>query len=190
MIGYLEGAVRGDVVITSSGVGYRVDTPNNLPDGEQVTLWVETVVRDNDIRLYGFADITGRDTFRALCKASGIGPAAALSVLRELSPSRLAVAIASGDIDAVSRARGVGRKAAQSIVTNVKLPASLLAAADPVAASVSAHTELVAALTGLGFGAAVAEHAATRAVADLPDGDEPAVLARALQLAASTVAAS
>jgi holliday junction DNA helicase RuvA len=182
MIGLLVGVVHdGDVILTSGGVGYRVEAPQHLTAGDHVTLVVETVVRDNDIRLYGFEDDMARTVFRALCKVPGVGPAAALAVLRELGVAGLANAVAAGDVGAVTRARGVGRKAASSILAGVNLPEGIdTTAATPPSRGIV--TEVAEALTGLGFPTGAADAAAQAAAAELPDGDDNAVMSRALQL--------
>jgi len=84
VIGYLEGVVRKGCVVTSGGVGYFIHTPDELEVGSSVELWVETVVRQDAIVLYGFLDESGRDLFRALCKVTGVGPVAALALLRQI----------------------------------------------------------------------------------------------------------
>ena len=89
--------------------------------GEAVTLFIETYVREDMIRLYGFATALEREWFRLLqSNVQGVGAKVALAILSTLAPSDLANAIALRDIAMVSRAPGVGKKVAERIVTELK----------------------------------------------------------------------
>lgn len=129
MIGKLKGTVdeidEDHVVIDVHGVGYiaycSTRTLGNLPGpGEVATLLIETYVREDVIRLYGFATRLEREWFRLLQNVQGVGAKVALAVLGTLTPSDLANAIALRDIAMVSRAPGVGKKVAERIVTELK----------------------------------------------------------------------
>src|SRR5690606_11665529 len=100
-----------------------------LPDaGEAVTLFIETYVREDMIRLYGFQTTLEREWFRLLQNnVQGVGAKVALAVLSTLPPADLANAIALRDIAMVSRAPGVGKKVAERIVTELKNKAPALA---------------------------------------------------------------
>ena len=129
MIGKLKGTVdeigEDHVVVDVHGVGYvaycSARTLSNLPGtGEAVTLFIETYVREDMIRLFGFASTLEREWFRLLQNVQGIGAKVALSVLGTLAPADLANAIALRDIAMVSRAPGVGKRVAERIVTELK----------------------------------------------------------------------
>lgn len=137
MIGKLKGTIdeieEDHCVIDVHGVGYVAYCPARtlaaLPGaGEAVVLHVETYVREDMIRLYGFGSALEREWFRLLTgNVQGVGAKVALAVLSTLSPSELANAIALRDITMVSRAPGVGKKVAERIVTELKNKAPALA---------------------------------------------------------------
>ena len=160
MIGKLKGTIDsyGDdwVIVDVHGVGYQVHasttTLQALPQvGEAAVLFIETHVRETEIKLFGFASGTDREWFRLLMTVQGVGAKVALAVLSTLRASDLASAIALQDKAMVSRAPGVGPKVAQRIV------AAGIAAA-PVADAVSA-------LVNLGYAPAQASAALARIVA-------------------------
>jgi Holliday junction DNA helicase RuvA len=130
MIGKLKGTIdeidEDYCVVDVHGVGYvafcSARTLSSLPGpGEAVTLHIETYVREDMIRLYGFSSTLEREWFRLLQNnVPGVGAKVALAILSTLSPSDLANAIALRDIAMVSRAPGVGKKVAERIVTELK----------------------------------------------------------------------
>lgn len=151
MIGILVGQVRQGCVLTASGVGYKVEVVEALAEASEIELLVVSHGRDADVKLYGFTTPATRDAFQALLKAPGVGPAAALAVLRALGVDALATALTIGDTAAIATAKGVGRKAAASIVSHV--PANAIPTSGrPVAVlAPSDDDELVSALVGLGM---------------------------------------
>ena len=130
MIGKLKGTIdeidEDYCVVDVHGVGYvafcSARTLSSLPGrGEAVTLYIETYVREDMIRLYGFSSTLEREWFRLLQNnVPGVGAKVALAILSTLSPPDLANAIALRDIAMVSRAPGVGKKVAERIVTELK----------------------------------------------------------------------
>lgn len=129
MIGKLKGVIDeiadDHAVIDVHGVGYvafcSARTLGNLGGvGEAAVLLIETYVREDMIRLYGFGSQLEREWFRLLQNVQGVGAKVALAVLGTLTPSELANAIALRDIAMVSRAPGVGKKVAERIVTELK----------------------------------------------------------------------
>jgi holliday junction DNA helicase RuvA len=147
VIGYLEGIWRHGAVLTTPGIGYRVETPAAPPDGTAVTWWVTTIVRDNDIRLYGFDALVERDLFEALIAVPRVGPQMALAALRDIGPAGIAAAVTARDPGPLTRAKGIGRKAAELIVSTVALPDGV------EAAEASPGSELIEVLIEMGFGA-------------------------------------
>lgn len=140
MIGKLRGIIDtyGDdhVLIDVNGVGYLVHcssrTLQNLPPaGEAATIFIETHVREQEIRLFGFAVESEREWFKILQDVQGVGAKVALAVLSTLRPAELANAIALGDKTAVSRTPGVGPKLAARIVAELKDKAPAFSTADP-----------------------------------------------------------
>ena len=129
MIGRLRGRVdgRGDgwALIDVGGVGYMVEGSarmmDNLPgDGEAVSLAIETYVREDQLRLFGFASEEERSWFRLLMGVQGVGAKVALAIQGVLSAQDLTQAVAAEDTAMVARAPGVGPKVAQRIVQELK----------------------------------------------------------------------
>jgi len=137
MIGKLKGLIDeiGDdyCIIDVNGVGYVVNCSSRTlasldRAGTATTLFIETYVREDMIRLFGFGTALEREWFRLLMgNVQGVGAKVALAVLSTLSPSELANAIALRDIAMVSRAPGVGKKVAERIVTELKTKAPAFA---------------------------------------------------------------
>lgn len=165
VIGYLSGTARGPRLVDVGGVGYVVSCPRDLPVGEHVELLVTTIVRDDAISLYGFTDEASQAVFGALCKVSRVGPSVALALLRDLGPAGVVAAVAGRDPGALTRAAGVGRKLAETIVSMCELPAGV--DAEPACGPVD---EVAAALDALGYDPATAL-AAARAAAAGADAD-------------------
>jgi len=140
MIGKLSGIIDsyGEdwVILDVSGVGYQVycsaRTMQTLPQaGETATLSIETYVREDMIRLYGFAGELEREWFRLLQTVQGVGARVALAVLGTLKPGDLATAIALQDKAALTRSPGVGKKVAERIVAELRDKAPAYSSADP-----------------------------------------------------------
>ncbi len=191
MIGKLKGIVDSFgtdfLIIDVNGVGYQVHcsarTLSMLPQpGEPATLSVETYVREDQIKLFGFASDSEREWFRLLQTVQGVGAKVALSVLSTLKVGELATAIAMRDKAAVSRSPGVGAKVAERIVTELKDKVPAFADVDPGAVHLAGALDekraprpvmdAVSALVNLGYGqpqAAAAIAAAARNVGDAAD---------------------
>lgn len=170
MIGKLKGIVDeyGDdfVILDVGGVGYvcfcSSRTLQHLPrPGEAAVLSIETIVREDMIRLYGFADAEERDWFRLLTTVQGVGTKVALALLSALKPNELASAIALKDVTALSRANGVGKRLAERIVQELKDKAPGFASVDPALVALSGGiaektapkplADAVSALVNLGY---------------------------------------
>jgi holliday junction DNA helicase RuvA len=130
MIAFLRGqlteAIPTQVVIDVHGVGYRVLIPlssfDRLPvPGQEVTLLTHLAVREDAHVLYGFFTQAERDLFRLLIDSvSGIGPKIALNVLSGMNVTAFRAAVAEGDVKALARIHGVGKKTAERIVVELK----------------------------------------------------------------------
>lgn len=189
MIGKLKGLVDsfGDdwVLIDCGGVCYEVHcstrTLQALPQvGEAGVVFIETIVREDLIRLYGFASQGEKAWFNLLMTVQGVGARVALAILSVLSPAELSSAVALGDKAMIGRANGVGPKLAVRLVTELKgkVPAiggidagtlGLQAALGEGVAS-SNVTDAVSALTNLGYSSAQASAAVARIIAR--EGDD------------------
>jgi Holliday junction DNA helicase RuvA len=146
MIGKLRGVIdaygENNVLLDVHGVGYLVHCSARTlqalpPAGEAATLAIETWVREDQIRLYGFATDLEREWFKLLTEVQGVGAKVALAVLSTLKIAELANAIALGDKAAVARTPGVGGKLAQRIVTELKDKAPQFASVDPAVVRLS-----------------------------------------------------
>jgi Holliday junction DNA helicase RuvA len=189
MISKLKGLVDGFgddfVEIDVNGVVYEAfcssKTLAALPRlGEPVTVFAEMVVREELIRLYGFATLAEKAWFILLMTVQGVGARVALSILSALTPSELASAIALGDRAMVGRANGVGPKLATRLVTELKGKAPELGAVDAGVLGLQAAlgegmaagnvADAVSALSNLGYSTAQASAAIARVVAREGEG--------------------
>ncbi|MBR3290194.1 MAG: Holliday junction branch migration protein RuvA [Clostridia bacterium] len=165
-------------VISCGGVGFRcyitMNTARQLPAiGQEVMLYTILNVREDAIELFGFADQSELACFKQLTSISGVGPKAANAVLSELSPEKVALAVASGDYRAFTRASGVGPKLAQRITLEMKDKVGSFAAEGESlpqgVASVSGNAEeAVRALAVLGFNVSEASAAVGKLDSSLP----------------------
>jgi Holliday junction DNA helicase RuvA len=197
MIGKLKGTVdaigEAHAIIAVGGVGYEVQasarTLGALSLGQEVSLAIETYVREDAIRLFAFTSEVERAWFRNLQTIQGVGAKVALAVLGTLAPQDLANAIALQNWAAVEQAPGVGKKLAQRIVAELKHKAPTLAvgALSPhstghkgasVPAGGEAAAEAISALTNLGYQPAQASQAVAVAVNELGEAVDTAKLIR------------
>jgi len=196
MIGKLKGVVdeigEDHLIIDVHNVGYVVHCGSRTlaglpPPGEGVTLFIETHVREDQLRLYGFASTLEREWFRLLQVVQGVGAKVALAVLSTLTPSELANAIALRDLAMISRAPGVGKKVAERIVTELKSKAPAMGADDlggfrqslGEGQAPGAVSDAVSALVNLGYGR---DQAATAVAAALRSAGEAAPSATLIRL--------
>jgi len=197
MIGKLKGLIESygqdSVIVDVNGVGYEVycsaRTLQELPGiGQPAMLSIETHVREDQIRLFGFVTEIEREWFRLLQTVQGVGAKVALSVLGTLKASELASAIAMRDKAMVARAPGVGPKVAERIVTELKDKAPAYTNVDPALVRLSGAlddkrapapvTDAVSALVNLGYGQAQAAAAIAAAARSAGEGAEATTLIR------------
>ena len=201
MIGKLKGIIdsygEDFVILDVHGVGYVVQcssrTLQQLPQaGEAASLSIETHVREDAIRLYGFASDGERDWFRLLQSVQGVGAKVALAILGVLSPGELATALATQDKAMVGRAPGVGPKLAQRIVSELKDKAPAFASIDTTVMRLAGEDEAktapkpvqdaISALVNLGYGRPQAAAAVAASVKELGESAEtPALIRRGLK---------
>ena len=197
MIGKLKGIVDSYgvdfIILDVGGVGYQVHcsarTLAALPGPrEPATLSIETYVREDQIKLFGFASDSEREWFRLLQTVQGVGAKVALSVLGTLTVSELASAIAMRDKATVSRSPGVGAKVAERIVTELKDKVPAFADIDPAAVHLAGALDekraprpvmdAVSALVNLGYGQPQAAAAIAAAARNVGEGADTATLIR------------
>ena len=197
MIGKLKGLIESygqdSVILDVGGVGYEVHcsarTLQELPGiGQPATLSIETHVREDQIRLFGFVTEIEREWFRLLQTVQGVGAKVALSVLGTLKAGELASAIAMRDKAMVARAPGVGPKVAERIVTELKDKAPAYTNIDPALVRLSGAlddkrapapvTDAVSALVNLGYAQPQAAAAIAAASRSAGEGAEATTLIR------------
>jgi len=175
MIATLEGILeyRGNdyVIINVGGIGFRVhvsgSTLSQLGTAKgKVSLYTHLHVREDNISLYGFASNDELALFRNLISVSGVGSKVALTLLSALNPEQVVMAIASGDIDLISKAPGIGKKMAGRLIVELrgKLEKEWKETALPLTPG---SADVIAALTGLGYSLTEA----TKAISKLPDSE-------------------
>ena len=186
MIGKLQGIVDyigdGFVIIMAGQVGYKVYTPDYLTLKSTVSLWIETIVREDSIRLFGFSSISGQNLFNQLTTVSGVGPKVALGIMSSIKTDTLMSAIATGDAKTIATAPGVGKKVAEKIIVELKNKmggASFDFGADTTDGS--ALPDLLSALESLGYRRLDIIDMAQKLVAANPDADVTKLVPLALK---------
>ena len=197
MIGKLKGVIdsynEDSVILDVHGVGYLVHcssrTLQALPQaGEAATLFIETVVREDMIRLFGFASEGEKAWFNILLGVQGVGQKVALAILSTLRPAELANAIAMKDKASIARTSGVGPKLAERICVELKDKAPAFGSIDPAVVKLAGDLDegrakgpvkdAISALVNLGYGQPQAAAAVAAASAALGESAETGALIR------------
>jgi Holliday junction DNA helicase RuvA len=189
-------SVRGDVlevaldhvVIEAAGIGYQVNaTPSTLAtlrQGSQARLVTAMIVREDSMTLYGFPDTDTRDLFLTLLSVSGVGPRLAMATLAVHDAATLRRALHDGDVAALTRVPGIGKRGAERMVLELRdkmVPAGAVAGSLAVNGH-AVRSPVVEALVGLGFAAKQAEEATTTVLAADHDATTSSALRAALSL--------
>jgi Holliday junction DNA helicase RuvA len=183
MIAQLTGTVASlesdRCIVDVHGVGYLVQASTRtlaaLPQPPALArLLVETVVREDAILLFGFAEAAERDWFRLLTTVQGVGAKVALGILSALSPAELVAVIASGDRPAMTRAPGVGPKLAVRLLTELRekagaMPVGGVSMPANITQPGGLAADVLSALANLGYRRAEAHPVVQRALADAGD---------------------
>jgi Holliday junction DNA helicase RuvA len=189
-------SVRGEVldialdhvVIEAAGVGYKVmTTPATLATlrrGNEARLITAMIVREDSMTLYGFADAESRDLFSTLLGVSGVGPKIGLATLAVYDAQALRQALADGDVTALTRVPGIGKRGAERLVLELR---DKIGPVTPGGGLVgggghAVRTPVVEALVGLGFAAKQAEEATDKVLAAEPDATTQSALRAALSI--------
>ena len=181
MIGRLSGVLLerdfSSCLIDVNGVGYEVAIPlstfDKLPlENREITLFIHTQVREDAITLFGFADKAERALFRKLIDVSGVGGKLALNVLSSMPVANFCSAVDAGDVKALSRINGIGKRTAERLVVELK---GRLENSDPAAAPVdpgnSAASDACTALEQLGFKRDAVNKCINALLAELPENE-------------------
>ena len=180
------------VAVDCGGVAFNCSaTANTLRNigaiGDTVTLYTYLNVREDALDMFGFCDKDELDCFKLLINVTGVGPKAALAILSQLTPNRLAVCVASGDIKSITAAQGVGAKIAQRVVLELKDKLKSYISSEnreELAASSSAGEEAVDALVMLGYTKTEAASAVGRLDQSLPSDE---LIKQALRLISKNI---
>ena len=187
MIGKLQGIVDyigdGFVIIMAGPVGYKVFTPEYLTPKSTVTLWIETIVREDSIRLFGFGSIAAQNLFNQLTTVSGVGPKVALAILSTIKTDTLMSAIATGDAKTIATAPGVGKKVAEKIIVELKnkIGGASFDFGGAATDAAGALPDLLAALESLGYRRLDIIDMAQHLVAENPGSDVATLVPMALK---------
>jgi Holliday junction DNA helicase RuvA len=156
-------------IIDVGGVGFQVFMPTSDlsglgAPGHEIKVFTHLHVREDSLTLFGFAAADELWLFETLLGVSGLGPKLALAMLSSLSPEQVTAAIATGSTDMLDMVPGIGKKAASRIILELKEKIGAGWVAAPAAQAARENTDVLAALTSLGYSAAEA----VKAVATLP----------------------
>jgi Holliday junction DNA helicase RuvA len=193
-------SVRGEVlevaldhaVIEAAGVGYRVNaTPSTLATlrhGSEARLVTAMIVREDSMTLYGFTDAQTRDLFLTLLSVSGVGPRLAMATLAVHDAAALRQALHDGDVAALTRVPGIGKRGAERMVLELRDKVYAAGAPSSGPSAVNGHavrSPVVEALVGLGFAAKQAEEATDKVLTADHQNGEPATTSSTLRAALS-----
>ena len=202
MIAFLRGKLLEksvhSVVIDVGGVGYEVHVPLTTSyelgePGDDVALKIHTIVREDDISLYGFVTSHERDIFVLLISVSGIGPKSAISALSGMGADEMIAAIRDNNIARLTSIPGVGKKTAERLVVELKDKMKTFGAVETKGSksggdhskpSSGAIDDATSALVNLGYQRQAAEKAVNKAAQDGTELEVQKLLRRALQLLA------
>jgi len=155
LMGQIAKLEKDAVVVMVGGIGLRVRVPKTVLEtvhgpGEVVTLYTHFIVREDEFSLYGFPNEDERNLFEIVISVSGVGPRTGIAILSTLTADQLRGAVAREQPDILTRVPGIGKKTAEKIVFELK--SKLKTATMPEIALISdADTDVIAALTALGY---------------------------------------
>lgn len=187
MIAYLIGKVQevfadSLVVLVGGGVGLQVFVPNATRDrhraGDTISLNTQLIVRQDLLALYGFETREEREYFNLLLGVDGIGPKLALGILSVLSPDAIRRAVFHEQPEVFSRVSGVGKKTAQKILLQLQDKVQAIPGLEPMSLPSDLDTQVIDALTTLGYSVVEAQSA----IQSIPR-DAPADVGERLRLA-------
>ncbi len=164
------------LIVEVNGIGMRVHVPATLKEkmktGESILLYTHFVVRQDAMSLYGFETLSERDLYTLLLSVSGIGPKLALAILSSITPDTVKRAVFNEEHEILNRVPGVGKKTAQRIVLALQDKLKPSDTLEEVAAMSDTDSEVLAALTALGYSVVEAQTALQSLPKDAPNDVE------------------
>jgi holliday junction DNA helicase RuvA len=184
---FLRGEVAArrpsDLVVDVRGVGYRLTIPlssyERLPDSGEVTIYTHLHVREDALRLFGFATREERKHFQLLLTVSGIGPTVALGIVSGISLEDFRALVVTEDVPGLTRMKGVGKKLAQRIVLELQDILKTLPSTAPDGTKTPVYEDAILALMALGYTRAASEKALGRGMKFVDDRADISALVRA-----------
>ena len=190
--GTLEELTPAMAVVDCGGVGYGLNislgTFSAIQGRKEVKLFVYEVIREDAYMLWGFATKSERELFLQLTSVSGIGAAMARMILSAFTPAELVEVISTGNDRALKSVKGIGPKAAQRVIVDLrdKILGLDIAPTSPQGTTASVNSEVqqeaVAALTMLGFSPAPSNKVVVKLLTEEPDLPVEQIIKRALKL--------
>jgi Holliday junction DNA helicase RuvA len=189
MLDYIRGLVVSKsptrLILEVSGIGYLLYIPlstfEKIPNHGEVTILTQLFVREDQIKVFGFATREERDLFQLLLSVNGIGPNMAISILSGSTVDDVKHAVVDGDAKALERIKGVGKKTAERIILELKETIKEIVTCMPVGLDLQQKalvSDAVMALVSLGYGRSVAEKAVGEAAKRMQTIDNIEVLVR------------
>ena len=173
------------MVIDIGGIGFRILVPaptrDNKKTGEVVFLYTQLIVRQDALTLFGFETKEGCDIFNMLLSVDGVGPRIALAILSNLTPDAIRRAVFHEQADIFNSVPGVGKKTSQKILLYLQDRIKSVSGLEPVATMSDFDSEVLAALTALGYSVVEAQAALQSIPRDAPKDDVEVRLRLALQ---------
>ena len=176
--------IRGEIIqkeddaliVETNGIGMRVHVPASLREsakvGERMLFYTHFVVRQDAMSLYGFETLSERDLYTLLLSVSGIGPKLGLAILSAITPDTVKRAVFNEEHEILNRVPGVGKKTAQRIILALQDKLKPTDALAEVASMSDADSEVLAALTALGYSVVEAQTALQSLPKDAPNDVE------------------
>lgn len=189
MLDYIRGRVVSKsptrLILEVAGIGYLLHIPlstfEKIPNHGEVTILTQLFIREDQIKIFGFATGEERDFFQLLLSVNGIGPNTAITILSGSTVDDIRYAVIHEDAKALEKIKGVGKKTAERIILELKgsiKGISRSALTDIDVRQKALVSDAVMALVSLGYGRSVAENAVSEAVKKLQTIDNVEVLVR------------
>ncbi len=189
MLDYIRGRVVRKsptrLVLEVAGIGYLLHIPlstfEKIPNHEETTVLTQLFIKEDQIKIFGFATGEERDLFQLLLSVNGIGPTTAITILSGSCVDDIKDAVSREDAKALEKIKGIGKKTAERIVLELKgviKEMSYPADSGIVTGQKALVSDAVMALVSLGYGRPVAEHAVNEAMKKLKTIDNVEVLVR------------